>query len=401
MPFQNNSNILVAVKRETTTGVAATAASATRMRVIGSDGVKLDRTVIQSEEKTGTGVKTMGRLGGKSVTGSHQAELTVGGVTDIGVEAIARAAWVTAIAIPFASLTTLAFGTNTITGIAGDFVGTNGIRVGDIFTVGGAGANAGLNAPIVAIGSLTITTVTGAFTIATATSTGTLTVAKKVKMGTAGTSPTRYTHTIEQYDADIDLSELFLGCRLIGLKLSLQPGQMAKLTYTWMGLDRTILTTGTSPWFTSPSLTTGLDLIADDCSIRKDGVPIATFTGCDLDFAIQASYEPVIGSFVSPDVFDNDATVSGTISALRSDFANLTSYDAETEFSIGVLLQEPSGSPKAFFNTYLPRVKISQLSAPLGGNDGAKKETLTLMCGAKTAATGFDGVIATFSSSAP
>ena len=107
----------------------------------------------------------------------------------------------------------------------------------------------------------------------------------------------------------------------------------------------------------------------------------------------------MLGSFVPADIFDNDMAVSGSISAPRSDFANLTSFDAETEFEMGILLQEPTTAPKPFFAVYLPRVKFSALSAPVGGGDGAKIETLTLMVGPKVAATGYDGTIATFHTS--
>ena len=65
---------------------------------------------------------------------------------------------------------------------------------------------------------------------------------------------------IEQYDKQIDLSKLFLGCRCVGFNLSCQPGQMVLVTYTFEGLDRTPLATGTSPFFDSPTLTSlGLD----------------------------------------------------------------------------------------------------------------------------------------------
>lgn len=399
--FQNDSNILVAIKRETVTGTAATAVGATEVRLIQSPGLELKRAQIQSQEKLQTMLRPMGRLGYKSVDGSFNAELTVGGATDIGVEAIMRSTWVTATSIPFGSMTTLAIGTQTITASGGDFIATQGIRVGDIFTLSGTtvAADNGLNRRVLTLGTLTITTTPLSFTTLAATATGTLILMKKVKNGTA---PVRYTHTVEQYDQDVDLSELFLGCRLTGFKMSYKPGAMAQITYTWMGLDRTQLTTGTSPWFTTPSLTTGLGLIADDSTIRFNGATIATFTGFDLDFQIAAKGEPVIGSFVAPDIFDNDLTVSGSITALRSDFSNLVLFDAETEFEASILLEEPNtGPPKSFFSVFFPRIKLSAVSAPVGGGDGAKTETLTLMIGPKVAATGFDATYCTFHSSAP
>jgi hypothetical protein len=174
---------------------------------------------------------------------------------------------------------------------------------------------------------------------------------------------------------------------------------MATAQYTFLGMDRTQLTTGTSPWFTSPTLTTDLGLVADDATIRFNGAVVSTFTGFDLDFSIAAAGQPVIGSFVSPDIFDNDLTVTGSITGLRSDFSNLTLYDAETEFEIGILLEELETAPKDCISIFLPRVKISGLSAPVGGGDGAKIETLQLMIGPKVSATGYDAGICTIQTS--
>lgn len=399
MTIQTNANISVRIKRETTTGTAATASGATTVRLIPSAGSEFKRAAIIAQELRGDGVTNMGRLGMKSVDSAYEGELTVGGATDIIAEAIMRSTWVTAFEVGFATMTTIAIGTNTLTAAGGDFVGTQGIRVGDIFKLSGTTVSAdnNTNNVVVSIGSLTIVTTTGAFTTLAATATGTITIAKKVK---TATTPTRYSHTIEQYDEDADLSELFLGNRVTSMRLSCKPGEMAKLSFGCMGMDRTALATGTSPWFTSPSLTTGLGLIADDASILYNGALVTTFTGIDLVFTLSANTVGVVGSFVAPDIFDNVLTVSGTISALRSDFSNLTLFDAETEFALNVLLQELATAPKPFFNVYLPRVKISALSAPVGGGDGPKVETLTLMVGPKVAATGHDGTIATISSSA-
>jgi len=166
-------------------------------------------------------------------------------------------------------------------------------------------------------------------------------------------------------------------------------------------MDRTILTTATTPWFTAqPAVTTGLALVADDSSILKSGVSVGTFTGFDLNFAIAAQGANVIGSFVSPDVFDNRLTVTGTITGLRQDLSYLSTFDAEMEFDICIVLTEPVTAPKPCFAIYIPRVKIGGISAPLGGGDGPKVETLTLIIGPKDAASGYDGIVAVISQSA-
>jgi hypothetical protein len=340
----------------------------------------------------------MGRLGFKGVDGSYNLELSTGGAVDLMLEALMRSTWATLTSISYATMTTVAVGTNEVVAAAGDWVGDQGLRVGDIFTIANSDetANNDLNTIITAITSLTISVPAGTFTVAGAAATGTITRRRKVV--TAAT-PTRYTHTVEQYGQDIDLSELFLGCRVVGARFAFRPGEMAQATFTLLGTDRTALATGTSPYFTSPTLTTTLGLVADDSSIRYNGAAVTTFTGFELDMQITAQGQPVIGSLVSPDIYDNDLAVTGSITGLRSDFGNLTLYDAETEFEMSIVLAEPSGTPPEVLSIFLPRVKIAALSAPVGGGDGAKIETLGLMVGPKAAATGYDGTVAVISSS--
>lgn len=398
MTIQTNSNVTVAVRRETVTGVMATATGAQYVRIIGSPGLELKRQAITAAELRDDGTTPMGRLGAKSVDGSLECEATVGGATDLLLEALMRSTWATATSIGFATMTTVAVATNGLVAAGGDWVGAQGIRVGDVFTLTtGVTANANLRNVVTAVTSLTITTTPLAFTVAAATATGTLTILKKVKLGT---TPTRYSHSIEQYDEDTDLSEIFLGCRVVGMKISCKPNEMAKISWTLKGMDRTAMTTGTSPYFTTPTITTGLGLIADDASIIYNGSVVTTFTGIDLDFTIGAEGQPVLGSFVSPDIFDNVLTVKGSITGLRADFSNLTLFDAETEFSLNLLLQELATAPKPCLNIFIPRTKIAALSAPLGGQTGPKIETLELMVGPKAAATGYDATVATISSSA-
>jgi hypothetical protein len=396
--YQGSSNVLAAIKRETTTGVAATASGATQMRVTSSPGLVLQRANIQSAEKRSDMLKTLARLGGKSVSGSYNAELTIGGATDILLEAIMRSTWSAAVTTAASTFTTLTAGVSTITGASGSFLST-GIRVGDVLNLTGTAvaANNNINLRVVSVTATVITLAGTPLSVGTADATGNLVRLKKI---VNGATATRYSHTIEQYNTDIDLSELFLGCRLTGLKLSFKPGAMGTVQYTFMGLDRTLLTAGTSPWFTTPTLTTGLDLIADDSALRYNGVDVVNFTGFDIDFSLAAKAEPVIGTFVSPDIFDNDLTVTASVTALRSDFSNLTAYDAETEFEASILLQEPTGAPKGCLRIFLPRVKIGAASAPFAG-DGAMIETLPLLVGAKVAATGYDAGVANISSSAP
>lgn len=399
MTIQRNNNILVAIRREATINVQATATGATQVRLMDSPGLTITRAQIASSEQRTDLLKQLPRLGYKSVAGSYNTEMTVGGHTDLLLESLIRTTWATATTVAFSTMT-IAITTNALTATAGSFL-TNGVKVGDIFTLSGTSlaADNGLNTRVVAVTTLTLTTPPAALTTLAATVTGTLTILKKI---TSPAAPTRYSYTVEQYDADTDLSEVFTGCRLVGGKVSCKPGQPATIAYTFMGADHIALATGTSPYFTTPSLTTGLALITEDSSLRYNGAVAVNFTGVDIDFSISSKGEAVIGSLVTPDIFDDDMTVTASITALRSDLSNLTLFDAETEFDLSIKLEEPNtGPPKSCLAFFLPRVKIGALSAPVGGGDGAKTETIQLLVGPKVAATGYDAGIISIHSSAP
>jgi hypothetical protein len=397
MTYQTNANVLVAISREVTEGTAATATGAMQLRIVDSPGLKLDRGQIQSQEKRDDGDKSMGRLGNKSVGGSFNVELSAGGAIDSLLEAIMRSTWSAAAPTTFTSMTTVAVGTNTLTAAAGDWV-AQGIKAGDIVTLSGTGtaANHDLRTQVRSVTTLVVTVASSSYTTATASASGTVTRLKKV---VSATTPTKYSYTVEQVDQDVDGSEYFTGCALVGCRLSFRPNQHATATFTFAGINRTTVTGGSSPYFTSPSITTNLPLVADDSVITFNGSTVADFTGLDLDIQIAGRGEAVIGSLVTPSIFMNDRMVSGTITGLRSDFSKLTLFDAETEFAIHLTLLELESAPKSCLAFYIPRVKIVGIDAPLGGGDGAKVETLQLMIAPKDAATGVDGTILNISSS--
>jgi hypothetical protein len=217
---QTAANVKVVIAPESAAGTAAVTGATTArvIRITDSPGLELRRALVESNEKRDDGNRAMARLGGKMVDGSYNLELSVGGALTLLTEGIMRSAYATSVAIGFATMTTVTFGTNQVVAAAGDWVGGQGLRVGDIFTVTGSSVsgNNDLRTPIVAISSLTITVPAGTFTTLAAAATGTITRVRKL---VNATTPTRKSWTVEQYDEDNDLSELFLGCRLARRRL--------------------------------------------------------------------------------------------------------------------------------------------------------------------------------------
>lgn len=397
MSYQDKSNILVAISRETSEGTAATATGALQLRVVDSPGLKLQRGIVRSQEHRDDGDRSMGRLGNKAVLGSFNCELSAGGAIDSLLEAIMRSTWSAAVTTSAASMTSIAIGTNSITAASGSWL-TQGVLVGDIVTLDThpTAANNSLRSQVRAVTTLVITVATGSYTTATAVATGNVTRLKRV---TSATTPSKYSYTVEQVLQTIDGSEYFTGCALLGCKISLRPNQHATATFTFAGINRTAVTGGSSPYFTSPSVTTNLPLVADDSVISFNGSYVTDLTGIDIDIQIAGRGEEVIGSTTTPSIFTNDRLVSVTIMGLRSDFAKLTLFDAETEFELHTTLLELESAPKSCLAFFLPRVKIVGVDADLTGGDGAQIESLECMVAPKDAATGYAASIMTISSS--
>ena len=389
MPFQTGSNYLVAIGPElVATGTPALANSGKILRTVDSPGLKLNRANIMSAERNDAMTRPMARLGFKSVDGSYNSEWSVGGMQDDLLAALLRTTWAVAATRTYdntAALTSLEItGTNTITQVGTtSFVGA--IFEGDIIYLTNMSnvLNNNINLRVLTVAANVLTVAGTPLTVQVADIACELIRRKKVY---TPATPTRLSFSVEQYNEDIDLSELFIGCRLVGVKFSFKPGAHATITWTFQGMDRTLLLVGTSPWFTAPPVTTGISVVADDSVIVAGGTVVTNYTGLDLDFAIAAKGEPCIGSLISPDIFDNDLSVSGSVTGLRSSFAALIDYDAETEFALGMKLEEPITAPKPTVSLWLPRVKIGGIDAPLGG-DGAQIETRSLLIGPAVATT--------------
>lgn len=408
MALQSGTNYTVRIARQPTQGVAAVVGTTPcwQLRSNPSPGLEKKSAPVTSNERPANSVRQMPRLGPTTVDGSYGFDLTIGGATDMLLEAIMRGNWAAAAALTTSTgagacidLTANAVNQITRTG-SGSFI-TDGWKEGDVarLTTYSTAADNNIDLAVVGVTATVLTFAGSPLTIGAADTSAILTRQKKLITPAA---PTTWLHTIEQYEVDSDLGQLFIDSSLVSLKLSMKPGQMAQYTAAFLGTDRTLLLTGTSPWFTTPVLTTGVGLVVDDSAIWFNGAVAAYITGYDLNFDIANKLEPVIGDRRSPGTFLNDMTVSGSVTAIRSGFVNPILYDAETEFNLGIMFREPGVAPVGMLRSWIPRAKIMGLSAPLG-NDGPMIETMPIAV-ATAPVNGTltsDNTVAVFSSSAP
>jgi hypothetical protein len=402
--YQTGRNVLVAFKAESTFNTPPSAGSAFRFRPNASGGLKLARANIQPNEVRADGQTSMSRLGSKSVSGGYTGDISLG-TFDPLLEAVLRGTWTAAVAITqattfggSAAATSVTTGANTIVAAAGSWI-LQGVRVGDVIRATGLSdaANNSKNLRVTGVTALTITVAETLIVNAVADSSFTITISKKLYQSAV---PVRRSFTFEEYDADVDLTEQATGCRISSVKISGQPDGMCLIEFGIVGADLIPLATGTSPFYTSPTLTTSIALTLADATIRYGGADILTLTSFEVTLDLAAKTQPVIGGIVTPDIFENPAQVSGSISGIRSDFTNLTRFTSETELELHVLMVEPESEPKDFISLFLGRIKLTGVDKGFGA-DGAMIETLPFMVGPKEGTTGYDSSMLTLTTSAP
>lgn len=380
MPYQTGRNYQVNYKVESAFNTAPGASGATAFRPTGGGGLQLGKRSFASNEIRRDGLQIMGRHGMRTVEGSYNAELSLG-TFDALFEAIMRDTWSAALTITNATMTSITTTANTIVAAAGSWI-TQGLRVGDIIRLTNH-STAGNNNRNLTITALTASTITVAETLtldAVADTSFTITRPKKLTRLT-GTSYVDRTFTFEEYGIDSDLSELFTGVAVASMRVQMQPSGMVNLTFGLVGADGQALTTGTSPYFSSPTITTSLPMVTTDAKLYVDGVAQLDLTGFDFTLAINAQGAEVVGSYVTPGMFTNQLAVTGSLSALRQDLTRLSSFIAETEFSVGLTCVENETEPKDFVSFFFPSVKFADLNKNELGANGPRVETAPLLIG--------------------
>lgn len=387
---QLGQNVIVAYKAQTAQDTPPGDTGGKRIRFNqGSPGLSMNRALIESRESRGDMLTTMARLGHRSVGGGYGGDLSLGS-WDEWLEAAIRGTWTAAVAITQSEMTSITTTTSTIVAAGGSWL-DEGVRVGDLVRLTGHAttANNDLTLRVTAVTATTITVAGTPLTLdASADSSFTLTILKKL---VNASTPTRRAFYIEEYNADIDATEVYDWCRISGFTLRMDPNGMVSIDWRIVGRGQLPLTGSSAPYFTDPTLATTVGLVATDATIRLNGSDVAVLSTLELNYDLAASTLPVIGSTYSPDVFDNRARMGGNVSMLREDLSNISALDAETEMELHLNLQEPDAAePKSSFGLFLPRTKIGPtVQAPLG-NEGAMVENFGLIVGKKEGVTGYD-----------
>ncbi|WP_199085466.1 phage tail tube protein [Bosea sp. ASV33] len=376
MAYQSGRNILVAYKPETNFGVLPDGASGSKVFRPNSGGINLTKEPIRSNEVRRDGQITRGRHGSRSVAGQYVADLSLGSYDDF-IEAAFRGTFDAPLALAGLSVAADSAG-KTFTRSTGSWI-TDGVRIGDVgrfggFTAGGVDNN-GRNVRVV---GLTATVMTVADAVTTVAQQTNITFARPKKL-IMGTTPRSF--AIEEREIDIDGSEVFLGNRVGSMQLQMSPNGMAQLTFGIVGRDMQAMTGAQSPYFTAPVATTSIGMTAVEALIRLGSEDILEVTSLNLNINLNAAGVPVVGSVVTPDVFTNQATVEGSITALKKDISRVQQFLNEDQLSLHLLFTENEGEPKDFCSFFVGNLTLASMAKSELGADGGRTQQINLLIG--------------------
>jgi len=317
------------------------------------------------------------RHGVRSIDGTISGELSPGTYDDLHA-AILRRAWTAgAVGGPESDVTAAA-----TTGASGTFTSaatatfiTDGLKIGDVIRwTGWTTTGVTNNTHNFLITALTETVITGtmldgvAVAAKTAGDAVTATVVGK-KTWVPSTAHTETWFAIEHNYSDIDLSEVFIDCKVNSISFKLPASGMATTDMAMMGLDMQDFSGGNAPYFTAPlaASNTGV-LAAVNGALYIQGTKVALLTGLDFDISSNLTSEAVVGSNVKADIFDGRISVKGNMTVFFEDATFRDYFIDETEISINCAFTTSNDANADFLAFSMPKVKVGGASK----DDGEK-----------------------------
>lgn len=361
-------------KKQTALGTKAPAGAggtAAYMRRVTST-LDFKRTNFRSKEILTTQQIRDMRLGVKSVAGTINGELTVGGYQQ-PMESVLRQisqAAVTTGALTTVTAASTGTATGTMTRAAGSFL-TDGFKIGDVITQSGwtttATNNNAHNMLITALSAtvMTVQTLDGTAVVAKASGDSVITVQGGKKTWVPQTGHTRDYYTIEHWHADIAQSEQYTDCVFGEMDLKIPATAIADVSFPVMGLN---MGTGTAEYFTTPAaIPTGGSLAGINGLLMVNGAVAGVITAAEIK--IKGNYSMiggVVGATVDPDIYVGPLEVDGSVTVLFTDNVMRDIFIAETESSLVIALTANNTPGSPFTSFVLPRIKFTDAAK----NDG-------------------------------
>lgn len=383
MAYSENWNGYVAIKVQSAKGSQASGSDALILATSGGAGGLLTKAAVESKIIRHDAQQKRGRHGSRKTAGTYTGELAMGRYDPLW-EALLRAGYSAAnLQLTQANFTSITTGANTIVFASGSPLSL-GVRVGDVWRLTGQAtstANNNRNLRVTAVDSTTVTVAETLVVNAVADTSCELTRTGRTVLNGAAGALTRQYFTCEEYEYDLDASELFDDCRWSSFKLTMAPDGNLDVEFGWTGTgSMDTVSTGSAPHFTSPTDPTGNSLGATEAVLRLGSTDVAELTAFDISFDLQPVAPPVINATgIAPDVFLGTFMPSLNITVLRKDLQALADLDAETPLSLHLMAEENEADPADFFSLVVPNFTLGGVAkSALAKGGGARTVQLSV-----------------------
>lgn len=345
MSIASGSRVRLSYVPEITMGTTPGSPSMKTLRAT-SRSIMPNINTLESAEVRSDRQKADVRHGFAQVAGTPGFELSTSSYDDF-LEAALSGTWAV---IPDATTIAVAT-TTTFTRASGSFV-TDGYRPGDIVkSVGFSTSGNNGTWRVTAVVAATLTVDGPLVAEVSGAGKNIQYPGKRLDIGT-----TLRTFTIERAFLDVTLYQVFKGVAINQMTLNIRPEAIVNGTFGLVGMDPLTAMSGSS--LGAPAAApTNSPYDSFNGSIYEGGVAIAVCTGLDVTLDNGRSVTGVVGSRISPEVFEGQAKVSGNLSAFFSTAALFNKFINETESSIWNKLNDPNGTD--FMNIVMPRIKYN------------------------------------------
>jgi len=321
----------------------------------------LTKETYQSEEiRTDYQIADM-RHGVRSTECSLSAELSPGSYSDFIGSVLAKD-FASVPSVTGLEVTIATSGTNfTITRSAGDYL-ADGVKVGSVIRLTGAGLNAANvdnNLLVIAVTATVLTVkVLSATTLVAEGPIASVDITYPGKQSYVPlTGHTDDSYTIEQWYSDINQSEVFTGNRVGTASISLPATGLVTADFSFTGKD--LARTGTTEYMTSPAAANNNGIFA---AVQGAMIINGTEGACITDASIEINREQepaqCVGSNFASEIFTGTINVTGSLSAYFSDGTLRDYFDNETEVTIVLALTTSEAKDADFMSFVMPRVKL-------------------------------------------
>lgn len=364
MSYQTQSGAYLAFKAQSALGTAASGSGATVIP-INTGSARVTKNAINSNQVRSDGMALRGRHGLQASSLTLTSELQLDNFDDLLAALMRASDWTTSPVITQAtgamSSATLSVSGSTIT-FSGGSVITSGLRLYDVvvFTAGLDSADNNQPLRVTALTATTITVAESLTTVAGPVSTYSFSAKTRVLTNPAAGSLVKTYFTIEECNRDIDSSIVLQDMRISRLNISMAPDGIIMFDTNFVGTgEASVVSGGSSPYFTSPTETTKTVMAALDASVRTMGSSGSVadrldLTAFNMTIDLNMVAPGVAASTVSPDVFDGIMTVGGSITVLTEALGEFSAFLAESDVVTSIIATELNSSPTNFFSMVVP-----------------------------------------------